>query len=297
MHYDLFSLTLFLGVAETGSIAGAATRHNIAASAVSRRMSELEASIGTALLYRQQRGVELTPAGLELRRHAQIVLRQVGRMDRSMEDFADGMRGAVRIAANTSSITQFLPEDLAAFSRDYPNIRIKLVEMFSTEVIATVRSGEADLGICSGLTETGDLDTVLYRRDTLVLAVPDGHRFATLESISLDEILEENIVSLQDGSSIQAFVDAQAATLGRHMRTRVEVMSFDGVRRMVEAGLGVAILPHGAVADAAGGQNLSMVAIDEPWAQRELLIVMKAGTELGRTTRAMLACLTGQMEH
>lgn len=110
MRYDLYSLELFLSVAGSGNIDQAAAHHNIAASAVSRRMAELEALVGAPLLYRQQRGVVLTPAGNELRHHARAILRKIAQMDAAMSDFAHGVKGAVRIAANTSSITQFLPE-------------------------------------------------------------------------------------------------------------------------------------------------------------------------------------------
>lgn len=294
MTFDLQSLLLFKSVVSCGSIAGAAEMHNIAASAVSRRIADLEIQIGTALLYRQQRGVALTPAGEEFLTHVTGLSNRLVRMEQAMENFSDGLRGVVRIAANTSSITQFLPEDLAAFVDDFPDVRIKLVEMFSTDVIAQVRLGHADIGICSGLTDPGDLDVTLYRRDTLVLAVPEGHALAGRPSVTLDDILEQDIVSLQDGSSIQGYVDAQAEAQGRLPKTRVQVMSFDGVRRMVEAHLGVAILPHGAVLDAARDSKLTMVPIDEPWADRELLLVRKPGQQQGRACQIMFNYLTGQ---
>jgi DNA-binding transcriptional LysR family regulator len=293
VNYDLLSLLLFKSVVSSGSIASAAELHNIAASAVSRRISDLEIQIGTALFYRQRRGVELTPAGVEFLNHVSGLINRLTRMEQAMEDFADGLRGVVRIAANTSSITQFLPEDLAAFVDDFPDVRIKLVEMFSTDVIAQVRMGRADIGICSGLTDPGDLEATLYRRDTLVLAVPENHPLASRASVTLGDILDQDIVSLQEGSSIQAYVDAQAEAQGRMPKTRVQVMSFDGVRRMVEAHLGVAILPHGAVLDAARDSKLTMVPIAEPWAERELLLVRKPNDKLGRASQIMFEYLTG----
>lgn len=294
MNYDLHSLLLFKSVVSIGSIARAAEINHIAASAVSRRISDLETQIGTALFFRQQRGVVLTPAGEEFLTHVLGILIRISRLDQAMADFADGLKGVVRIAANTSSITQFLPEDLAAFATDFPDVRIKLVEVFSTEVMAQVRIGHVDLGICSGLTNTGDLEASLYRRDTLVLAVPEGHPLAGRPSVSLGDTLDQDIVSLQEGSSIQAYVDAQAEAHGRMPRTRVQVMSFDGVRRMVEAHLGVAILPHGAVLDTARDSKLSMVPMAEPWAERELLIVRKPNAQLGRASQVMFEYLTGQ---
>jgi DNA-binding transcriptional LysR family regulator len=294
MRYDLYSLTLFSAVADSGSIAQAAASHNIAASAVSKRIADLESLVGTPLFYRQQRGVVMTQAGHELHRHARALNQQIARLDAAMSEFAEGNKGTVRIAANTSSITQFLPEDLAAFAADYPDIRIQLVELFSTEVVAAVRSGASDIGICSGLTDPADLAVTIYRRDTLVLATPAGHPLAKCERIALEDILEYDIVSLQNGSSIRAFIEARAEEIGREVRTRVQVVSFDGVRRMVQAQLGVAILPYGAVATYLAPSDLAMVPIADPWASRELWIVQKKADELSKPTRILLDYLTGK---
>ena len=293
MRYDLYSLTLFLAVADSGSIAQAAASHNIVASAVSKRIADLEALIGTALFYRQQRGVVMTHAGHELLRHARALNNQIACLDAAMSEFAEGSKGTVRIAANTSSITQFLPEDLSAFATDYPDIQIQLVELFSTEVVAAVRNGASDIGICSGLTDPADLAVTLYRRDTLVLATPAGHPLADCNKVSLADILDHDLVSLQNGSSIRAFIDARAEEVGREVRTRVQVVSFDGVRRMVQARLGVAILPYGAVATYLGPSDLAMVPISDSWASRELWIVQKKGEQPSRPTRKLLDYLTG----
>ncbi len=162
--------------------------------------------------------------------------------------------------------------------------------MYSTEVVAAVRSGEVDFGLCSGMTDTFDCERTLYRRDTLVLATPKDHHLITRDSVTLKDIIKEDFVSLQNGSAIQALVDAQANQLGNPIKTKIEVMSFDGVRRMVEAGLGVAILPFSALKDS----NLAMITINEPWAQRDLIIVTKPGVKLGQAARAMLHCFLGE---
>ena len=176
---DLTSLQLFVAVCELGSIGRAAEREFIAASAVSKRLSDLESTLETPLLYRHTRGVKLTPAGESLLHHARSVLFSLEKMQAELSEYADGIRGHVRIHANISAIVQFLPEDLGDFSRQHPQVKIDLEEHLSTEVLRAVQEGAADLGICNVAAAGGhELQTLPYRQDELVLIVPRGHPLA-----------------------------------------------------------------------------------------------------------------------
>ena len=136
---DLTSLQLFVAVCELGSIGRAAEREFIAASAVCKRLSDLEAAVDTALLYRHSRGVTLTPAGESLLHHARTVLFGLERMQGELSEYAEGVRGHVRMHANISAIVQFLPEDLGAISKEDPQIKIVLQEKLSVEVMQIVQ--------------------------------------------------------------------------------------------------------------------------------------------------------------
>ncbi|HEY0200098.1 MAG TPA: LysR family transcriptional regulator, partial [Burkholderiaceae bacterium] len=144
---DLTSLQLFVAVCELGSIGRAAEREFIAASAVSKRLAELEVAVDTPLLYRHSRGVTLTPAGESLLHHARTLLFGLEKMQGELSEYADGVRGHVRIHANISAIVEFLPEDLGAFARQHPQVKIDLEEHLSPDVLAAVHEGAADLGI------------------------------------------------------------------------------------------------------------------------------------------------------
>lgn len=294
MKHNLITLKMFLAVARTGSIAKASEAENFAASAISKRISDLEKLIGVPLFYRQTRGVELTPAGCELARHSSNILRLVERMENQMLDFASGAKGSVRIAANTSAITQFLPEDLAEFVEQYPDVRIDLNEQTSEEIIAAVRDGLADLGIFSGLVENPGLEVIDYRRDTLVLVMSRDHSDPPDHPVKFADFAQRDMVGLQTGSSLQAFLEARAAEQGLVLKTRVETLSFDGVRRMVEAGLGVAVLPHGAVEPYLESARLHMQDIDETWAVRTLKLCVRDLKVMSRPVHALVEHLTSQ---
>lgn len=292
-RYDLITLKLFQSVARIGSIAGAASRHNMAASAGSKRISDLESQIGTPLFYRKRRGVDLTAAGRELLTHAQSLQTMIERMDEDMMRYADGKLGSIRVAANTSAITQFLPEDLAEFVKIHPELRVELVEQTSVQILKLVSDGLCDLGIFSGFTDAKGLQTIPYRCDTLVVATPPEHWLGGRETIKLQELLDEDFVGLQEGSSIQSHVRGVAASMGAELKTRVSVQSFDGVRSMVQSGLGIAILPYGAVEPYVCEGELSMVPLSEPWAKRDLLIAVRNLSSLPRHARVLLDSITG----
>jgi DNA-binding transcriptional LysR family regulator len=294
MKHNLLTLKLFLTVAKAKSIAQASEAENVAASAISKRISDLEHHIGTPLFYRQTKGVELTPAGREMMVHAYNIMRLVERMDAHMGDYASGLRGTVRIAANTSAITQFLPEDLAGFVEEHPDMRIELTEQTSEDILDAVRDGLADVGIFSGQISASDLDELTYRRDTLVVVMAKNHPFVSEASVTLAEISRYDMVGLHRGSSLQAFLENCSAEQGLNLKTRVDVLSFDGVRRMVEAGLGIAVLPLGAVEPYLETSNLRMLAIAEPWAQRTLKLALRDLETTTRPIRMLVQHLTAQ---
>ena len=292
MRHDLFSFQMFLAVATGKSIAKAAETQNIAASAVSKRISDLETNIGAQLFYRVQRGVELTPAGEEFYNYASSIMRLLDRMDADMSEFADGLRGHIRVAANTSSITQFLPEDLAEFTSAHEDLHIELTELTSDEIVRAVRDGIADIGIYSGMVEAKGLDIVPYRTDTLVVIAPRGHPITIQSTVKFEDLYNHKLVGLQQGSSLQAFLDKRAEKSDRKLKNCVQVVSFDGVRRMVQAGLGIAVLPYGAAEPYLESTDLALIPIDEKWATRTLNLAVRDFKAITISTRILIEHLT-----
>jgi DNA-binding transcriptional LysR family regulator len=293
---DLTSLQLFVAVGETGSIGRAAEREYIAASAVSKRLSDLEATLGAPLLTRHARGVELTPAGESLLHHARSMLYSLHRMHDELGEYADGVRGHVRVHANISAIVQFLPEDLGAFARAHPAIKIDLEEHLSSEVLRAVHEGAADLGICQTAADgplrgpAGSLQTLPYRRDRLVLIVPAGHPLAAEPEASFDAALDYDHVGLHTGSSIYLAMHEAAQARGRAVRLRIHVTGLDAMCRMIDNGLGIGLMPAGAFELMRGGvgRRLAAVPLAEPWAERELRLVARDFSTLPVAARTLV---------
>lgn len=289
---DLTSLQLFVAVCELGSIGRAAEREFIAASAISKRLADLEATLGTPLLYRHTRGVDLTPAGESLLHHARSVLYSLEKMQGELSEYVDGVRGHVRVHASISAIVQFLPEDLGAFIRAHEQVKIDLEEHLSTEVVRAVQEGAADLGVCNVAVGTGELQTLPYRQDQLVLIVPQGHALASADAIDFVQTLDWDHVGLHATSSIYLAMREAAAAAGRSIRLRIHVTGLDAMCRMIHNGLGVGVMPRRAFELMHGVGDLACVSLRDDWAHRRIELVARDFSTLPVTARLLVDHLT-----
>jgi DNA-binding transcriptional LysR family regulator len=289
---DLTSLQLFVAVCELGSIGKAAEREFIAPSALSKRLGDLEAALGSALLHRHSRGVDLTPAGQSLLHHARSVLFSLERMQSELGEYADGQRGQVRIHASISATVQFLPEDLGAFVRSHQGIKIDLEEHLSTEVLRAVQEGVADVGICNTADGVGELQTLPYRQDQLVLAVPKNHALAAQASVAFEDTLAYDHVGLHSNSSIYVTMRQAAAALGQTIKLRIQVTGLDAMGRMIHNGLGIGVMPLRAFTLMHSAGDLTAMALTDTWATRNIELVARDFSTLPRTARLLVDHLT-----
>jgi len=273
---DIDSLALFVRAAELRSLTKAAEASHIGLAAASRRMALLEHRFKTPLLERSPRGVELTPAGVSLLPHAKALLHEINEMQAEMRDHADGRKGALRLMANTSVMTESLPADLAAFSRLHPDVRVTVQERWSVEIVRALLAGEADVGIVVKGTQTESLETRTYRTDRIAVVMPASHPLASVPEMKFADVLDDDLVALESGASIMRLLAEQAVIEERTLQLRVQVRSFEAVCRMVQAGLGVGILPF--EGSSVIGQALGLVVrpLSEPWAERDMLVCVKS---------------------
>ncbi|MCJ2096015.1 LysR substrate-binding domain-containing protein [Methylobacterium sp. J-072] len=274
---DLKTLRLFAAICEAGTLNGAARRAAIAPSAVSKRLAELEHALGCTLLTREPRGMRLTPAGETLLHHTRRMLASAEQMALELAEHAHGVRGFVRMLANLSAIVQFLPEDLQVFLAAQERIRVDLAERPSGGVVLGVEEGVADLGICAGGTDTRSLTAYPYRGDRLVLVMPADHPLSGRGAIALADTLDYDHVGLHVESSIYAALRDEARRLGRPLRLRIHVPSFDGICRMAQAGMGLGTIPEGVYALLGPQMRLAAVPLTDPWATRTLTLVVRPG--------------------
>jgi DNA-binding transcriptional LysR family regulator len=295
VRFDLRDLQLFAAVADAGSIARAAERSHTVASAVSKRISDLEESFGTALLVRGAKGIELTAAGHALLVRARAILHQAQQLDDEMRRHASGSRGYVRVFANISAIVEFLPATLASFASKHPDIHVHLEEHVSSMIAASVADNSADFGIVSELPVIDGLSTVPFRKDELVLVLRPDQPLAKRTSVSFADVAELPFVGLHAGSSLHNLLSRAAADAGTSLNWRIQVTSFDAACAMVAAGLGVSIMPRAATTAYIRSLSLAAIPLDESWARRDLFLCVRSSGQLHSAAQLLLEHLKTQV--
>jgi len=285
---DLVSLRLFVAVAEEANIAHAADREHIAASAISKRLLELETELGAPLFRRHQKGVELTSAGEALLTHARSVFSLLNRMRDELGEYGKGIKGHVRLSANTSSIVQFLPEMLKRFVSLYPDVKIQLHEEVSEATVRMVRDGVVNLGLIASVVPAEGLDLVPFRTDRICVLVRNDHPLASRESVWFEETFPYDHVGLEERSSLQMMVINAAAEQSHTLSLKVRVASFDAVRRLVQAGVGIGFLPEECIRPYEPSMDLKAVLLSDKWSHRSLSVCARDQASLPVTARLLM---------
>ena len=275
MRFDLTDLSLFRHVVEAGSITRGAERANLALAAASTRIHNMEEALGAPLLVRARQGVTPTQAGRTLLQHARTILAQAERLREDLGAYAGGLGGQIRVLSNTNALTEFLPETLSAFLAAHPHVSIDLEERLSDEIVGLVAEGAADVGIVAGTVDVGRLTTFPFRSDRFMLVVANEHVLATRSEVEFSEVLDHDFIGLDRASALQRFLANKAARLGRPLKLRVQLRSFDAVCRLVERNVGLGIVPETTVRWAAKSMAIKAVALTDIWALRELTICIR----------------------
>jgi DNA-binding transcriptional LysR family regulator len=295
---DIDSLALFVRAAELRSLTKAAEASHIGLAAASRRMALLEHRFKTALFERSPRGVELTAAGASLLPHARALLVEINQMQANMHDHAAGSKGALRILANTSVITEALPDDLASFAQAHPDVRLVVMERWSDEIVRSLNAAEGDIGIIVEGVATDGLDTFAYHTDRLAAVLRADHPLASAKareaspSLAFEDVLSDDLVALESGSSMMRLLVQQAVIAEKTLQLRVQVRSFEAVCRMVQAGLGTGLLPFQAALALGTAMGLVVRPLADEWAERHMLICVKQHRPANSSLSMLLKHLT-----
>jgi DNA-binding transcriptional LysR family regulator len=293
---DLTSLRLFVSVCETRNIARAGELANIVGSAISKRLAQLEETVGTPLLLRRRHGVDPTPAGETLLEHARSMLASSQRIERDMAAFASGVKGQVRVLATVSVLAESLAEDVAAFLQQpaHADIRVDMEEQVSANVARGIRQGSASLGICWASEHGADLSglqTRPYRFDQLAIVVHPSHPLARRKSVTFEQTLGYEHVSLPVASAVQVMLLRMAAALGKTLQQRVIVSNFEAALRVVQARLAISVVPQEVARFYAASHDLNIITLAEPWAKRQFAICFKDEAALPAAAKLLLAHL------
>jgi DNA-binding transcriptional LysR family regulator len=290
-HFDLVDIKLFVNIADSNSLTRAAQLSNMSLPSASTRIKHFEDSLGVKLLYRTSHGVTLTPAGQKFLQHARLVVNQLENLRGDLQEYVRGAKGHVRIFANTSATTEFLPLVLPSFLATHPDVSIDLRERLSPDILCAVKEGKVDIGIVAGAVRAENVRTLPYHKNRLVLATARNHPLSKHKSISFEDTLDFEYVGLCEGSAIHAFLTKVANELNKELKIRIQLRNFEAVCRMVEANVGIAVLPDSFARRHSKIMKIDVVPFIDEWAERNLQICVRSLEALPKYVRELVDAL------
>jgi DNA-binding transcriptional LysR family regulator len=291
MRTDIPALALFVAAVEEKSLSRAAEREHIVTSAASKRIIELERQLGVVLLHRHGRGVEPTAAGAMFYQHARAVLRGLRLAEEAVADFAPTGLAKIRLAANRSTLLHFVPTQIGRYLARTPDTRIDLLERLSFDIPRLVIEGEADIGIYHAARPAPGLDSSPYIRDRIVLVMPQGHRLAARGALRLEEAVDEDFIGYFPSHSFEAFMELAEQALSRPLNVRVQVTSFEARCKLVQQGVGLALMPEQGARTPAAAMGLVALPLQDAWALRQYWLAVRDAGHLQPPVAALLAHL------
>lgn len=295
---DLKSLRLLVAVCDHSNIKLAAEQEHIEPSAISKRIAQLEASLGTKLLVRNRRGVEPTAAGLALLEHARNMLFTAERIQSDVASFNRGIKGQVKLVASASAIAESLLDDIAEFMRDpsNQNIQIDIEERFSRDLVRLVADGGASIGICWDNVDFQGLERRPYRSDDLALVVHQDHPLAARKSVSFEQTLKYEHVGLPPATAVHTMLGRAAARAGHAIRYRAIVSNFDAELRVVAAGLGISITPRQIAKRYEKLYGIRVIGLSDTFSERRFAICFRSRDNLQPAALRLIEFLEGHAE-
>jgi LysR family transcriptional regulator, transcription activator of glutamate synthase operon len=279
-------LQAFLTLAQEKRFVTAARRLGMSQSGLSRQVQSLERELGTRLLVRTPRGVVLTDAGERYLVHAQRALDALRRGASELETLTTRASGLVALGTLPTVGAYLLPELLPRFHARYPEVRLRLVEQISEGLEDLVAKGELDLAVLNLPVRRVDLVQQKLWTEDFVLAVPRGHRLAqTRRPVALREVLGEPLIVVPNVAGTRA-LEAAAEAAGEPLNIVLETDNPESMRRMVERGLGIALLPS-LMTRQRIGRGFEVVEVGQGGVRRQVALLHRGETYLNAAARAL----------
>ncbi|MFC7516163.1 LysR substrate-binding domain-containing protein [Herbaspirillum sp. GCM10030257] len=292
MHFDLTDLRLMVAIAESGSLSRAAADFPIALSAASNRLRLLEQRIGMPLFIRHADGMTPTPAGRIALDHARRVVAESVQLGDALQALSGQQRVRVRVAANTVANSTFLPPALGPFLKDFPEVDLQIEELPSDQILRALLSDNTDLGVLDGNLQLTGIVSLPFRHDRLVLLVPQDHPLAARQHCLLRDALGYAFIGMPAERALQHFVEEMATMLGKPLAVRVRAPGFFAIAQLVAQGAGIAVLPEAAAKRHSMATPTAIVALNDPWATRELRLCVRCLDGLSAQARQLVAYLS-----
>ena len=272
MHVD--SLKVFCDLVETASFSKAAAAHGITQSAVSQQVRGLEARFGCALLERSRSGVAATPEGHAFYDTCRKMLASWNAVESRLSELKNEVSGELRIASIFSIGLHELPARLEAFRARYPDITVHVDYRRSAQVYELIESGEAHIGLVAFPTKRPGIMFEIFDEDTLVIICSPRHPLAAKKRIALTAIANEPFIGFEPDTPTRKMTDRYLRKAGVKVTPVTEFDNIETVKRAVEIGSGISIVPARTVAAEVASRQLVAIEVDSPRMTRPLATIV-----------------------
>jgi LysR family transcriptional regulator, transcriptional activator of the cysJI operon len=294
MHIE--TLKTFCDLVDTGSFSKAARENYVSQSAVSQQLRVLEAHYDRRLIERGPgRPLLLTDAGRLLYSEGKAILERLRALEHRLRDDAHVMTGTLRVATVYSVGLHALPPVVKQFLAAHPQVNVRVEYSRTDRVYAACLDGTIDLGIVAQPLRRAQIDIVPLRPEPLVLVCSPEHRLARRRKIAIDQLEAEPFVAFDRNVPTRKTVDRILKEHGVAVSIVTEFDNIETIKRSVEAGLGVSIVPHNCVRNEAKARTLVPIKIEGGPYTRTIGVIHRKGVELGPTATAFLRLVTDVM--
>ncbi|MGE7589901.1 selenium metabolism-associated LysR family transcriptional regulator [Peribacillus sp. NPDC101480] len=235
-------LKVFVTVIEQKNFSRAGDILNLSQPGVSLHIRNLENELGTKLIYRSPKQVQITEPGKILYRHAKQMLNHYETAKREINEFNNVVSGTMKIGASFTIGEYYLPKVLAEFAAQYPMVDIQIIISNSNDVIQAIRSNKLDIGLIEGETDYKDIDVRPFMNDEMIVVVPPDHPLSQMDLIEGNMLQNQTWVLREQGSGTRTYSDKLLSSLELNIKKTFIFTSIQGVKEAVMAGLGIALL-------------------------------------------------------
>jgi DNA-binding transcriptional LysR family regulator len=292
---DLFQLETFLAVAEERSFSRAAARLHRTQPAVSQVIAKLEAELGETLLERSSRDGSLTDAGGVLKEYAQKMLNLRADANSALADLRATHTGKLTLAANEYTCLYLLPL-IHAFRREHPGVKVAVQRTLASRVADEVLQHAVDMGVVSFRPEDPQVRSIVVYRDELVCVVSPTHQLAKAGTATLQRLGRESFVAHNVPSPLRQKVISSFKRHKQPLKMEVELPSLDAIKRFLQQGEGVALVPKLTVENELDTGALVRIAVPELPIERRLRLVLRRQATLSHAAQAFLKLIEQHAE-
>jgi DNA-binding transcriptional LysR family regulator len=286
MNFDLADLRAFVAVAELNSFRAAAESIHLSQPALSRRVEKLEAALGIRLFDRTTRSVSLTAVGRDFSKKARALLDELEDSLLSMREVATSQVGEVVIACIPSAVYYFLPQVLKEYHAQYPKIRVRIIDDAANAALESVTRGEADFGLNIIGTQEPELEFQAILSESFVVACRSDHPLAVKRQVTWAELDQYDYMTVDKSSGNRLLLDNALATAKARPSWRYEARHISTLVGMVEAGLGIAVVPRLSMPMGKHPTLISIPLVD-PSVERTVGLIRRRGRELSPSARQL----------